>query len=129
VRIAGKRTAPALASFATLAALTAFIVVAWVVIACTRVGLAGSKEPPPASTVSAGRTDLQTTPVANSQTASRPTVLAKRETMVYVVSGDTSFYHCPVHDMHEAQRQAVSLSSARARGLVPCPVCFHTPSH
>lgn len=118
----GKRTAPALSNLAALAALTAFIVVAWVVIAFTRVGLAGVQEAP-AAAVASGRTDVHAAPSA-AQPATRPTALAKREALVYVVDGDTTFYHCPGHIIREAQRQAVSLPTAKDRGLAPCPVCF-----
>ena len=117
----GKRTAPALSNVATLAILAAAIVVAWVVIGFTRVSLAGARDVP-VSAVSATRTDLQTT--SGNPSLARSTVLSKREAIVYVINGDTTFYHSPVHAMHEAQRQAVALPVARARGLVPCPVCF-----
>jgi hypothetical protein len=122
VRKLGKRTVPALSNLAALVALTAFIVVAWAVIAFTRVGLTGAQAAPDAP-VAAERTDVQAAPVA-AQTAPRPTTLSKRESLVYVVDGDKSFYHCPGHVMEKAQRRAVSLPAAKDRGLAPCPLCF-----
>jgi hypothetical protein len=126
VRLLGKRSAPALSSFATLATLAVLIVGAWIVIAFTRVGLAGAIEAPPVP-VSAPRSDVQTAPLAG-QGLAQPTVLSKRDAIVYVVNGDSVYYHCPVHAMHDSQRQAVALSVAKSRGLTPCPVCFRPAS-
>ncbi len=117
-----KRGDPAISTVSTLIVLTSVVLVGWALISFTRVGLARSEEPKPAL-VSISAPDAQ--PVSLTQTSTEgSTVLAKRETMVYVVAGDATYYHCPMHGMHNGARQAVALSTARARGLAPCPVCF-----
>jgi hypothetical protein len=119
--MSGKRASRALPNVAALVTLTAFIVTAWVVIGFNRVGLAGSNEPA-AVPLLGSRTDLQPTPV--SAQANRSTVLSKRETLVYVLGGDATYYHSPMHAMHDQQRQVLALPAAKARGLAPCPACF-----
>ena len=119
----GKRGALALPNAAALVTLAVVIVAAWMVTGFSRVGLAGANEPSKLPLVG-GRTEMQATPV--SAQASRQTVLAKRETLVYVLGGDTTYYHSPMHAMHDQQRQVLALPAAKARGLAPCPACFPT---
>jgi hypothetical protein len=56
--------------------------------------------------------------------SNRATVLTKRDTLVYVLGGDMTYYHSPMHAMHDQQRQVLALPAAKARGLAPCPACF-----
>jgi len=117
----GKRTARALPNVAALVTLAIAIVTAWVVIGFSRVGLAGSNDQAPAP-AAAGRTNVQATPVSAQN--KRATVLSNRETLVYVLAGDTTYYHSPMHAMHDQARQVLALPAAKARGLAPCPMCF-----
>jgi hypothetical protein len=43
--------------------------------------------------------------------------------MVYIVAGDDRHFHAPVC-ASGANRQAVSVSLARSRGLMPCSACY-----
>jgi hypothetical protein len=118
--MSGKRASRALPNVAALVTLVVLIVTAWVVIGFSRVGLAGS--PDHTAPLVGGRTGLQPTPV--SAQTNRATVLSKRETLVYVLGGDTTYYHSPMHAMHDQQRQVLTLPAAKGRGLAPCPTCF-----
>ena len=119
--MSGKRAYRALPNVAALVTLVVVIVTAWVVIGFSRVGLAGSSDQVTAPLIG-GRTEPQPTPVSAQQ--NRATVLSKREVLVYVLGGDTTYYHSPTHAMHDQQRQVLTLPAARARGLAPCPACF-----
>ena len=116
-----KRSTRALPNVAALVTLAAVIVTAWVVIGFSRVGLAGSNDLSQLP-IAGGHPEQQATPV--SAQANRGTVLTKRETLVYVLGGDTTYYHSPMHAMHDQQRQVLALPAAKARGLAPCPACF-----
>jgi len=123
-----KRSELPLVNFAPVLAIIGLVLVGWMASGYCRLGFGVSKDAAKMS-VAAPRSEIQATPVSNpSGPGSRPsTVLSRREAMVYIVSGDDVFFHTPVHVMHEAQRQAVAVSVARSRGLVPCPVCFKAP--
>jgi hypothetical protein len=96
--------------------------VGWAVVGFSRTGLAGAKGAPR----NAVAAPIVATPV-NNPIGAKPTTLSRREPMVYVFADDKDFYHSPVHAMHDANRQAVAVSVAKARGLEPCPICFKAP--
>lgn len=125
VRMLSKRSESPLSNVVTIGMLAAIVGVAWTVTGFSRVGSVGAKDVPAAAATVAA--PIVATPV-NNPTGGRSTVLSRREPMVYVVANDDLFYHSPVHVMHDANRQAVTVSGAMARGLEPCPVCFKTPT-
>ena len=116
----GKREVEIGSRAAVLTAVGAVIAAAWLVIAVNRVGIAVANEGVGPAAVSS-RQPAQATPVNHG--TNRATTLSKRDAMVYLVAGDDAHSHAPVH-APDASRQAVSLSLAKSRGLVPCGVCF-----
>ena len=69
---------------------------------------------------------LETRTVAASDvtaSSARPVPLAKKDTLVYIIDGDSKYYHTCAHGSSDAQRQAVTITVAKARNLAPCPVC------
>jgi len=58
------------------------------------------------------------------QSSVKGTVLSRREGIVYLAVGDSTYYHCSGHLSQEGQRQAMTIDVARSRGFAPCPVCF-----
>jgi hypothetical protein len=125
VRMWSKRLQPRLSSAGTLIVLAVLVAAGWLVIGFARTGLAVPSAKPSAA-MPATRAALPATPVST-PVGGKPTTLSRREPIVYTVAGDNAFYHSPVHVMHEAERQAVAVSVARAHGLQPCPVCFKPP--
>ena len=108
----GKQKHRAVSRAAVLTAGGSLVVVAWFAIAVDRAGLAGARDVAPPA--------MQAT--TTSQPA-RPTTLAKKEAMVYLVAGDDVYYHASVHEPN-TNRRAVSVSMAKSRGLAPCSACF-----
>ena len=109
----GKHSDRTVSRAAVLTAVGAVVVIAWFAIVVDRVGLAGARDaaaPAPATAVSPS-------------TQARPTVLSKRDAIVYLVAGDETHYHASVHAPN-SNRKAVSISLARSRGLAPCASCF-----
>lgn len=123
LRMLSKRSAFQASNVATLAVLATVIVTAWLVIAFSRVSVASSSESHTVEPIPV-RAPVQATPVSQSWSANS-TVLAKREVLVYILDGDSTYFHSPMH-VHDSDRQAVPLAVAKTRGLVPCPVCFRT---
>lgn len=102
---------------ASLAILAAIVLVAWVAFSFARISLAGDFEPAAASSA-------QLVPAAKPAEASAATNLGRRESLVYVTSGDERHYHQCGHNPTGAERQAITTGLARTRGLQPCPACF-----
>lgn len=125
VRMVSKRSLPHLSSVGALAILAVLVGGGWLILALGRTS-SGRAAAMRTVEVAAPKADVQATPVSN-PAGLKPTVLARREPMVYVIADDSVFYHCSVHVMHETERQAVGLSVAKSRGLEPCPVCFKAP--
>ena len=108
----GKRQNRAVSRAAVLTVVAALVVVAWLAVVVDRVGFTVARDGAPA---------VQATTVG--QPAARPTTLAKREGIVYIVDGDAKHYHASVHEPN-TNRKAVSVSMAKSRGLAPCSACF-----
>jgi hypothetical protein len=118
VRLIFKRVAPLATRYASL---TVLVVVVGAAFAALTIAKLGTKQAVGAKSVLDQQRPTAATQVATP--GARAVPLAKRDTIVYIVTGDRTYYHTCTHVFRDAQRQAVTLDVASAKGLAPCPVC------
>lgn len=121
LRLIFKRTTPLARRYASITVLVLVVGAMLVALSLAKLRLVrdarlvtGSQQPPvTAATESAGQ-------------SVRAVPLAKRDSLVYIIKGDSNYYHTCVHGSSDAERQAVTLAAAKGRNLEPCPVCVRT---
>ncbi|HQR36762.1 MAG TPA: hypothetical protein PLF26_00055 [Blastocatellia bacterium] len=118
LRLIIKRTSPLATRYASVTVLVLALGVMLTALTVAKLGGARSVLPRASADDARGAAVVETAP----QTV-RPVPLAKRDTLVYIIDGDSKYYHTCACGASDCKRQAVTLTVAKARDLVPCPVC------